>query len=51
VPVLANSSRRGLGQILGSTRGRELVRTAEDWMREHGVVDPEKLTCFHPGPL
>ncbi|HME10881.1 MAG TPA: AAA family ATPase, partial [Bryobacteraceae bacterium] len=49
--ALANSSRRRLGQILGSTRGQELVQTAEDWMREHGVADPEKMTCFHAGPL
>jgi eukaryotic-like serine/threonine-protein kinase len=45
-------SRRRLGELMGGDDGRALVSTADGWMRDHGVANPERMTALlAPMPL
>jgi Xaa-Pro aminopeptidase len=38
------AARRRLGAILGGDDGRQLVASAEQWMRAAGIKDPDRMT-------
>jgi hypothetical protein len=39
--AFAMAARRNRGAVIGGDRGRELVRDADTWLRDHGAADPE----------
>jgi hypothetical protein len=41
---LTAAARRRLGALVGGDEGRALVAAAEQWMREAGIKDPERMT-------
>jgi len=45
LPVYAVYARRALGALTGGSAGDELVREADAFLREHGVVDPERFVA------
>jgi hypothetical protein len=52
---LAQSYRRHLGRLLGGDEGRAMIDRAEAWMREQGIVRPDRFTSgilisSHAGP-
>jgi tetratricopeptide (TPR) repeat protein len=50
VGLFSASARRHLGLLLGGDEGRELVKHADDWMRDQGVVNPARMAaCMAPG--
>ena len=50
LPVYAVCAKRGLGTLLGGDRGRRLVAAADTFLRERGVVDPERFVgAIAPG--
>jgi serine/threonine protein kinase len=44
--LLAAAARRRRGELLGGSAGEDLVRAADAWMREHGVIEPAKMTAM-----
>jgi len=50
LPVYAVCARRGLGTLLGGDEGAALVTEADHFLRERGVVDPERfVAAIAPG--
>lgn len=47
MPVHAAAVRRRLGELTGGDEGAQLVHESNREMREHCVVDPEKLTAIY----
>jgi len=45
LPVYAVCARRGLGTLLGGEAGALLVAEADQFLRERGVVDPERFVA------
>ncbi len=43
LPVYAVCAKRGLGALLAGDEGALLVAEADDFLRQHGVVDPERF--------
>jgi hypothetical protein len=41
--LLAESGRRWLGEIVGGSRGEELLARSNGWMAEQGVRNPARL--------
>ncbi len=39
-------ARRRRGQVLGGTRGRELVESADAWMAAQKIKNPERLSAM-----
>jgi len=44
--LYAAAARRQLGQTLGNAEGQALIDKADTWMREQGVVRPDRLTAM-----
>ncbi len=44
IGFITAAARRRLGAILGGDEGRALVAEAEQWMREVGIKNPERMT-------
>jgi hypothetical protein len=44
--LFAAASRRRRGELLGGDLGAALVREADQWMRDQGVVAPERMTAM-----
>ncbi len=40
----AAAARRRRGELMGGSEGQELIARADDWMTEHGVRNPERMT-------
>lgn len=50
LPVYAVCARRGLGTLLGGDEGAALVAEADGFLRDRGVVDPERfVAAIAPG--
>ena len=50
LPVYAVYARRALGTLTGGSQGAALVAEADAFLRERGVVDPERfVACTAPG--
>lgn len=45
IAALAQAYRRHLGLVIGGDEGRGLVARADDWMRDQGVVRPERFAA------
>ena len=44
------AARRGLGQLIGGGRGRELIAAADAWLTGQGVRNPARMAAvFAPG--
>ncbi|HEY6064819.1 MAG TPA: hypothetical protein VIY96_01595, partial [Thermoanaerobaculia bacterium] len=49
--LYSSASRRVRGLLLGGEKGRELVRSADEWMSGQKIVNPERMTSMlAPGP-
>jgi hypothetical protein len=46
VSFIAAAARRRLGMLCGGDEGRELVATAEQWMRGAGIKDVDRMTTL-----
>ena len=44
--LYAAAARRRVGEIAGGDGGRAAIAAADAWMREQGVVDPERMTAM-----
>jgi hypothetical protein len=44
--LYAAAARRRWGELLGGDQGRALVAAANRWMRDGGVLDPDRLTAM-----
>jgi len=42
--LYAAAARRRKGEILGSPEGQDLIAEADQWMKENGIINPEKMT-------
>ena len=43
--LYAAAARRRLGQQLGGNRGRDLIKTTDDWMTGQNILNPIRMTA------
>jgi len=44
--LYSSAARRARGLLLGGEEGRELVRSADEWMARQKIVNPERMTSM-----